>query len=70
MGGLKLIEKDWQAGFDAGLTGKPNRCPQGIDSLSWVSGYIEGQARQRSGDSLKNAAYITNEINEDFDNRQ
>jgi hypothetical protein len=60
----ELIDADWQAGFDAGQAGKPNRCPQGIDGLSWSSGYIEGRAQQRRGDSLEKAAGMADEIND------
>lgn len=67
MNGLGLIEKDWQAGFDAGQAGKPNRCPQGTDGLSWSSGYIEGKARGRAGASLKDAAGVADEINDPDD---
>jgi hypothetical protein len=35
----------WQAGFNAGLAGMPNTCLTGLDQLSFVSGYIEGQAK-------------------------
>jgi len=41
-----VVSKDWQAGFDAGASGKPSTpTPRGIDQLSWYSGYIEGQAK-------------------------
>lgn len=39
---------DWQAGFDAGLAGTPSSpVPVGIDGLSWVSGWIEGDAKRQ-----------------------
>ena len=38
-------DKAWQAGFDAGLAKQPNACPDGLDGLSWISGYIEGKAK-------------------------
>ncbi len=39
-------EADWQAGFDAGLAGKPSfPVPAGWDELSWLSGYIEGKQK-------------------------
>ena len=45
-----IHEGDWQAGFDAGEAGKPaSPVPQGIDGLSWVSGWIEGDAKRQQG---------------------
>jgi hypothetical protein len=42
---MELVAVDWQAGYDAGQARKPNRPPQGVDGLSWTSGYIEGKAQ-------------------------
>lgn len=38
----------WQAGYDAGLAGIPSTpSPPDLDGLSWISGYIEGQAKRQ-----------------------
>jgi hypothetical protein len=38
----------WQAGYDAGLAGAPSTpSPPDLDGLSWISGYIEGQAKRQ-----------------------
>ena len=39
-----LTKADWQKGYDAGRAGKPNEVPEGVEVLSWYSGYIEGKA--------------------------
>jgi len=45
-----IHDTSWQAGFAAGEAGTPSSpVPQGIDSLSWFSGWIEGEAK-RLGD--------------------
>lgn len=45
-----ITEADWQAGFDAGAAGRPaNPVPQGLDGLSWISGWIEGDAKRQQG---------------------
>ena len=41
--------KSWQAGYKAGHSGKPSTAPPGVDPLSWVSGFIEGQADRQAG---------------------
>jgi len=69
MSECELIAEDWQRGYEAGQAGKPNRCPQGADGLSWNSGYIEGKARGRDRDHLKTAAGMADEINDDPDDR-
>lgn len=41
---------DWQAGFDAGLAGQPaSPVPTGLDGLSFISGWIEGDAKRNEG---------------------
>lgn len=40
-----LNPESWQAGYDAGLQGLPKSCPENMDHLSWLSGYIEGKAK-------------------------
>jgi len=45
MNELKLTEEDWQAGFDAGRRREPDTPPQGVEVMSWISGYIEGKAQ-------------------------
>lgn len=43
-----IHEGAWQAGYDAGLAGIPSTpSPAGLDGLSWISGYIEGQAKRQ-----------------------
>ena len=40
--------KAWQAGFDQGALGKPSKpVPAGLDGLSWISGWIEGDAKRQ-----------------------
>lgn len=39
----------WQDGYNAGRAKKPSVPPPGTDSLSWISGYIEGKADAGSG---------------------
>jgi hypothetical protein len=41
--------ESWQAGYRAGHLGKPNDPPPGMDGLSWISGFIEGQADRAAG---------------------
>lgn len=41
----------WQAGYEAGKAGQPSTPPQGVDGLSWIAGYIEGQAVRQSSRS-------------------
>ncbi len=61
MGKVTQNQKDWQAGYDAGVSGKPGHAPKGgenpnqlgfsttvlVDGLSWTSGYVEGRAARR-----------------------
>lgn len=42
---ISLNHTDWQNGFNAGSSGIPHEAaPDGADSLSWISGWIEGNA--------------------------
>ena len=41
---VRMDEKSWEMGFTAGLTGQSTQEPSGVDGLSFISGYIEGQA--------------------------
>ena len=47
---IRIDGPSWQQGYDAGLRGVPYRCgqtaPDIADRWSWISGYIEGQARR------------------------
>jgi len=47
---IAINEEAWLRGFDDGEQGKPrHECPYHIssdDSLSWISGYIEGKAER------------------------
>jgi hypothetical protein len=43
---FRMDKGSWQAGFEAGKQGKPNKPPANIDSLSFRSGYIEGKAER------------------------
>lgn len=43
---FRMDEGSWQAGFEAGKQGKPNKPPVNIDSLSFRAGYIEGKAER------------------------
>lgn len=40
----KQDPKAWNAGYQAGLTGKAPRTPPGVDGLAFQSGVIEGRA--------------------------
>lgn len=43
-----IHENDWQAGFAAGEAGTPAApVPQGVDGLSWFSGWVEGEAKRK-----------------------
>lgn len=44
-----IDKTDWQKGFQAGQSGKPNQPPAGVDRLAWISGYIEGKAKDKGG---------------------
>lgn len=42
--------ESWSAGYRAGHQGAPRHPrPPGFDGLSWISGYIEGQADRAAG---------------------
>lgn len=43
-----LHEASWEAGRLAGMEGKPSMpVPAGMDGLSWISGYIQGEGRSQ-----------------------
>lgn len=44
MGKVELEKISWQAGYDAGRRRYTSIPPEGVDALSWLSGYIEGKA--------------------------
>ncbi|CAJ4306140.1 Uncharacterised protein [Burkholderia pseudomallei] len=46
------IDSDaWRAGFEAGETGRAmTPCPANLDSFSYFSGWIEGDAKRRGYD--------------------
>lgn len=48
---VRLDSKAWEAGFRAGEKGLASTPPQGLDGLSWISGYIEGKAKRQGFDS-------------------
>lgn len=39
-------KEDWQKGFDAGQKNASNLPPEGVEVLSWYSGYIEGKSHE------------------------
>ena len=41
---IELNGSDWWAGYDAGYAGRGRKHDSAIDGLSFISGYIEGQA--------------------------
>ena len=45
---VRLDPKSWQDGYDAGLRTAPRwpmpPTPCALDSLAWVSGFVEGRA--------------------------
>ncbi|MDA0559700.1 hypothetical protein [Burkholderia pseudomallei] len=47
--GVHIDPKAWRAGFDAGEAGRAmTPCPADLDSLSYFSGWIEGDAKRQS----------------------
>jgi len=47
VGGVRYDPESYRAGYLAGLSGRPSEPPRTIvDSLAWLSGYIEGKARR------------------------
>jgi len=43
---IRMDKESWQKGFDAGQRGEPNLPPEEVETLSYHSGYIEGQTEQ------------------------
>lgn len=43
---IRIDKESWEKGFDAGQRREKNPQPEGVEVLSWFSGYIEGQAEQ------------------------
>jgi hypothetical protein len=44
-----MIEQDkqsWNKGRADAMRGAPSKCPKGLDTLSYASGYFEGQAQR------------------------
>jgi hypothetical protein len=49
-GRVKPDEAAWRAGYAAGVAGERGiRAPLTLESLSWASGYIEGDAHRKRG---------------------
>ncbi len=49
---LELDDAAYRAGYAAGLASDGRRCPYpvtSIESLSWSSGFIEGEAKREQG---------------------
>lgn len=45
-----IHDASWQVGFLAGEAGTPSSpMPDGIDALSWFSGWIEGESKRLGG---------------------
>ncbi len=44
---ITVISKDWDSGYSAGCKGMILKQPDGVDSLSWLSGYIEGKGKKQ-----------------------
>ncbi|MHA6848603.1 hypothetical protein [Ralstonia syzygii] len=45
---VRIDPKAWRAGFDAGEAGRAmTPCPADLDSLSYFSGWIEGDAKRQ-----------------------
>jgi hypothetical protein len=36
--------ESWEAGYDDGLVGRPSQCTQGLDQVSYSSGYFQARA--------------------------
>lgn len=43
---ISPIDADWCAGFQAGWTGKASTPPPGSDTLSFLAGWLEGDAKR------------------------
>jgi hypothetical protein len=41
----KIEKSHWQDGYLSGLYRKASQPPKGVDGHSWMSGYIEGKAK-------------------------
>lgn len=52
MGKVVLEKKSWEAGYDAGCRRDSSNPPEGVEVLSWSSGYIEGKAIKKTDNRL------------------
>ena len=43
---IRLDKLSWNKGRACGMRGSPSICPKGLDELSYLSGYIEGDAQR------------------------
>ncbi|WP_291522100.1 hypothetical protein [Acidithiobacillus sp.] len=49
---ISMDHQAWQAGYAAGLQGRPNIIPPELDGLAFSSGYIEGTAHRQGFDAV------------------
>jgi len=43
---IKQDKQSWNKGRADAMRGLPSKCPEGLDGLSYLSGYIEGKAQR------------------------
>ena len=48
---ISMDHQAWQAGYVAGMEGRPNISPPELDGLAFSSGYIEGKAHRQGFDA-------------------
>ncbi|ESQ87930.1 hypothetical protein ABAC460_17210 [Asticcacaulis sp. AC460] len=46
---VRIDADSFRAGYDAGYDRKPMIQPQGVDDLSWISGFVEGKGDRQMG---------------------
>ena len=51
---IEIDRDSFDRGYDAGREGKKSLVPPGVDSFSYLSGYIEGEALRFTGERLGN----------------